>query len=80
MKINDNQFESNDNPTSVQAVSSCMEIIHEMLIEPAIDRGDIDDTKAKVLALVGVTLCEIAERAEAWDNQRNDNLNENYRN
>jgi hypothetical protein len=57
-----------------------MEIIHEILIEPAIDRGDIDETKAKILALIGVTLCEIAERAEAWDNQRNDNLNENYRN
>lgn len=83
MKINDeHQFSFNDNnaPSSIEAVESCMNFIHELLIEPAVNRGEIDDAKAKVLALIGITLQEVAERAEAWDNQRKDNLNQNYRN
>ena len=80
MKINDeNQFDS-DNPSSTQVVDSCMAMIHELLIEPACERGEIDDAQVKILALIGITLQEVAQRAQAWDDQRKSNLNENYRN
>lgn len=80
MKVNDeHQFDS-DNPSSTQVVDSCMAMINELLIEPAFERGDIDNAQAKILALIGITLQEVAQRAQAWDDQRNDNLNENYRN
>ena len=80
MKINDeHQFDS-DSPSSTQVVDSCMNIISELLIEPACERGEIDDAQAKILALIGITLQEVAQRAQAWDDQRKSNLNENYRN
>ena len=80
MKINDEHQFNSDSPSSTQVVDSCMSMISELLIEPACERGEIDDEQAKILALIGITLQEVAQRAQAWDDQRKSNLNEHYRN
>jgi len=79
MIINDD-FAQNETPDALEAMESCMDAISGLLLEPAIDEDRIKVEDAKVLALVGETLKEIARRAYAYEQIQKGELSGDYRN
>ena len=79
MIINDDSAE-NETPHAIEAMESCMDAISGLLLEPALDEDRIEVEDAKILALVGQTLKEIARRAYAYEQIQKGELSDDYRN
>jgi hypothetical protein len=79
MIINDD-FTENENTDALQAMDSCMSVIGDLLLDPALDEDKLSETEAKVLGLVGETLKEIARRAYAYEQIQKGELSDDYRN
>ena len=56
---------NNDTPNASVVMATCMETIHDMLLDPMKDK--LTPEEDGVLALVGITLKIIAEKAHALE-------------
>ena len=66
MKINP-EYSSNDETCANDIMEHGMELIGEMLIDPAMENGSLDKDSQTLLGLIGVTFKIIAEKATAYE-------------
>jgi len=77
MNINP-EFESNSELDAETAMETCMAGISDTLIEPAMERGELDETAQELLAVIGTTLKIIAEKAKAYEELCNQSDKKNH--
>lgn len=65
MNINQNYSSDDSIETAIDAMEHTMGWLFETFIEPK--QGEIDENQTMLLAIMGVTLKEIARRADAYD-------------
>ena len=79
MIINDD-FTENEKTNALGAMDSCMEILLNLVIDPALEEDRLSEKEAKALGLVGETLKEIARRAYAYEQIQKGELSDDYLN
>lgn len=74
MRLNDSNDNLNDNaspegkpPSSIQVVESAMDLIFEICIIPR--KEDLNDDDMEAIALAGLALKMVGEKAQAWEDQ-----------
>ena len=68
MNINREYSEDQEGITNAyEAMDACMDAISEILIEPAMERDEIDKDQAQLLGSVALALKVIAEKAYAYE-------------
>ena len=79
MKI-EKEFEENDNQLNAEeAMEASMAFINDILIQPALERDELNKQDAKILGVVADALKVIAQKAKAYEMLR-ENGNEYFRN
>tara|TARA_B100000674_G_C37908494_1_gene947361 strand:+ start:1088 stop:1366 length:279 start_codon:yes stop_codon:yes gene_type:complete len=79
MKI-EKEFEENDNELNAEeAMEASMAFINDILIQPALERDELNKEDAKILGVVADALKVIAQKAKAYEMLR-ENGNEYFRN
>tara|TARA_Y100001938_G_scaffold136554_1_gene199605 strand:+ start:251 stop:529 length:279 start_codon:yes stop_codon:yes gene_type:complete len=79
MKI-EKEFEENDNELNAEeAMEASMAFINDILIQPALERDELNKQDAKILGVVADALKVIAQKAKAYEMLR-ENGNEYFRN
>ena len=79
MKI-EKEFEENDNELNAEeAMEVSMALISDILIQPALERDELNKEDAKTLGIVAEALQTIAQKAKAYEMLR-ENGNEYFRN
>ena len=79
MKI-EKEFEENDNQLNAEeAMEASMAFINDILIQPALERDELNKEDAKILGVVADALKVIAQKAKAYEMLR-ENGNEYFRN
>lgn len=66
MNINPD-FQSDSELDAETAMETCMAGISGTLIEPAMEKGELDETDQELLAVIGTTLKIIAQKAKAYE-------------
>jgi len=66
MNINP-EYSSNDELCANDIMAQGMSIISELLIEPSLEEGSLDEESQSLIGLVGVTFKIIAEKATAYE-------------
>ena len=66
MNINPD-FQSDSELNAETAMEMCMSAISETLLEPAMEKGELDETDQELLAVIGMTLKGIAQKAKAYE-------------
>ena len=66
MNINPS-YDSDNNLDAETAMQVCMIGISELLIDPAIARGELSEDEQDTLTFIGMTLKHIAEKAKALE-------------
>lgn len=66
MNINP-EFQSDSELNAETAMEACMAGISDTLIEPAMKKGELSETDQELLAVIGMTLKGIAEKAKAYE-------------
>lgn len=66
MNINPD-FQSDSELNAETAMEMCMAGISETLLEPAMEKGELDETDQELLAVIGMTLKGIAQKAKAYE-------------
>lgn len=66
MNINPD-FQSDSELNAETAMEVCMAGISDTLIEPAMKKGELDETDQELLAMIGMTLKGIAQKAKAYE-------------
>lgn len=66
MNINPD-FQSDSELDAETAMETCMAGISGTLIEPAMERGELDEIDQELLAVIGTTLKIIAQKAKAYE-------------
>ena len=66
MNINPD-FQSDSELDAETAMETCMAGISDTLIEPAMEKGELDETDQELLAVIGTTLKIIAQKAKAYE-------------
>jgi hypothetical protein len=80
MNINP-EFQSDSELNAETAMETCMTAISDTLIEPAMKKGELDETDQELLAMVGLTLRGIAQKAKAYEElEGNSNQKNHFRN
>lgn len=80
MNINP-EFQSDSELNAETAMETCMAAISDTLIEPAMKKGELDETDQELLAMVGLTLRGIAQKAKAYEElEGNSNQKNHFRN
>jgi hypothetical protein len=80
MNINP-EFQSDSELNAETAMETCMAAISDTLIEPAMKKGELDETDQELLAMVGLTLKGIAQKAKAYEElEGNSNQKNHFRN
>ena len=69
MNINQDYSSDDSFETAIDAMEHSMGWLFETLIEPK--QGEIDEDQTMLLAIMGITLKEIARRADAYDQMQN---------
>lgn len=62
--LNNENSDKNLNAESV--MTTCMDMIWELCIEPMED--ELDEEKAQVIGMIGITLKTIAQKAQCYEN------------
>lgn len=62
-----NNYDGSDFPDAVLEMKGCMEILKELLIDPMIKLGHIDEDDEEVINAVGFSLQYIATKAKHYD-------------
>ena len=70
MNINPD-FQSDSELDAETAMETCMAGISDTLIEPAMEKGELDETDQELLAFIGTTLKIIAQKAKAYEELQN---------
>ena len=66
MNINP-EYSSHDELCANDIMAKGMSMIGEMLIEPALEQGNLDEESKSLLGLIGVSFKIIAEKATAYE-------------
>jgi hypothetical protein len=66
MNINP-EFQSDSELNAETAMEVCMAGISDTLIEPAMKKGELDETDKELLAMIALTLKGIAQKAKAYE-------------
>jgi len=66
MNINP-EFQSDSELNAEIAMETCMLAISDTLIEPAMKKGELDETDKELLAMIALTLKGIAQKAKAYE-------------
>tara|TARA_A100001011_G_scaffold381278_1_gene449607 strand:- start:6177 stop:6410 length:234 start_codon:yes stop_codon:yes gene_type:complete len=69
MNINQDYSSDDSIETAIDAMDHTMGWLFETFIEPK--QGEIDEDQTMLLAVMGLTLKEIARRADAYDQMQN---------
>ena len=69
MNINQDYSSDDSFETAIDAMEHSMGWLFETFIEPK--QGEIDEDQTMLLAIMGITLKEIARRADAYDQMLN---------
>jgi hypothetical protein len=77
MNINPD-FQSDSELDAETAMATCMAGISDTLIEPAMEKGELDETDQELLAVIGTTLKIIAEKAKAYEELCNQSDKKNH--
>jgi hypothetical protein len=68
MNINSEFNKDSSSPfNAVEAMDSCMSVISDILIQPAMDREELDLEQSKMLSTVAEALQTIAKKAYAFE-------------
>ena len=66
---------------AITAMETCMDSISEILLQPAMKRGELSDEEQELLGIVGTTLKLIAERAKKLEDLEGiSNIKKHFRN
>lgn len=80
MNINP-EFQSDSELNAETAMEVCMAGITDTLIEPAMKKGELSETDQELLAMIGMTLKGIAQKAKAYEElEGNSNQKNHFRN
>jgi len=80
MNINP-KFESDNNLDAETAMETCIDGIANILIEPAMNKGELTEEDQTLLGIIGTTLKIIAEKAKAYEELENlSDKNNHFRN
>ena len=80
MNINP-EFESDNNLDAETAMETCIDGIANILIEPAMNKGELTEEDQTLLGIIGTTLKIIAEKAKAYEELENlSGKNNHFRN
>lgn len=66
MNINP-EYSSNDETCANDIMEHGMAMLGEMLIEPALENGSLDEESKSLIGLIGITFKIIAEKATAYE-------------
>jgi len=77
MNIN-SEYNPSPELNAVTAMETCMANISEILVRPAIKKGELSDEDKELLGIVGTTLKLIAERAKAYEELENSSDKNNH--
>jgi len=77
MNINP-EFESDNNLDSETAMETCIDGIANILIEPAMNKGELTEEDQTLLGIIGTTLKIIAEKAKAYEELCNQSDQKNH--
>jgi len=77
MNINP-EFESDNNLDAEKAMEACMNGISELLLEPAMEKGNLSEEDQTLLGIIGMTMKAIAEKAKALENLQNQSDKNNH--
>ena len=70
MNINP-EFESDNNLDAETAMETCIDGIANILIEPAMNKGELTEEDQTLLGIIGTTLKIIAEKEKAYEELEN---------
>lgn len=73
-------YEENYNVNAEDAMSACMDVIKEVLIEPMISMDMVSEEQADTLGLIANALHIITQKAQAYEDMQNGNLPQEFRN
>jgi hypothetical protein len=79
-RLDNDNTDNNEVPSSIEAMEACMDGIMSVLIEPAMKEGKLNDEESLLLGAIATALKEIASRADAYDKISRGELGEDYRN
>ena len=77
MNINPD-FQPESELNAETAMEMCMSAISETLLEPAMEKGELDETDQELLAVIGMTLKGIAQKAKAYEELQDKASEGNY--
>ena len=78
MNINSEYTESESELDAETAMASCMEGISSILLEPAMNKGELNEEDQTLLGIIGVTLKIIAEKAHAYEKMTDESNSQNF--
>lgn len=80
MNIN-SEYNPSPELDAVTAMEACMANISEILVQPAVKKGELSDEDKELLGIIGTTLKLIAERAKKLEDLEGiSNMKKHFRN
>ena len=80
MNINP-EHQSNPDLDAETAMKACMDGIAEILLEPAMEKGELSEDDQTLLGIIGMTMKTISQKARAFETlQDGSDQNKHFRN